>query len=136
MDRIFKRPFLWPGAAGRTTLLSTPIGPLGPAATTTISARRRRSYSSLVQSASCSCPFLFLDTLVVVDRRPWRCPDLGHPFTRFLAATGCPATRRTTRFQRRYYEGREALTHTDPGQELRPHSPKIPIRWIDRTASL
>src|SRR5262249_8771392 len=46
----------------------------------------------------------------------WRCPDLGHPFTRFLAAKGCPATRRITRFQWRYYEGREALTHPIPGR--------------------
>src|SRR5215831_12812704 len=29
----------------------------------------------------------------------WRCPGLGHPFTRFLAAKGCPATRRITRCQ-------------------------------------
>src|SRR5262245_49864554 len=37
--------------------------------------------------------------------QPWRCPDLGHPFTRLLAAKRCPATRTITRFQWRYYEG-------------------------------
>src|SRR5215510_12354250 len=47
----------------------------------------------------------------------WCCPDLGHPFTRFLAAKGCPATRRITRFQWRYYEGREAPTRSRAGAQ-------------------
>src|SRR5215475_13133739 len=94
--------------------LSTPIAPRGPA-------QPRRPQEEI--------PF-FLGVvgfvLMPLPRlghprrcRPqrWRCPDLGHPFTRFLVAKGCPATRRITRFQWRFYEGREAPTRSRAGAQ-------------------
>src|SRR5262249_2378849 len=88
--------------------LSTPIAPLGPA-------QPRRPQEEI--------PFFFgvvgfvlmpVPRLGHPDRcRPqqWRCPEPGHPFTRFLAVKGRPATRRFTRFQWGFYEGRKAFPY-------------------------
>src|SRR5215510_7413625 len=110
---FFERLFLWPGAAGRTTLEYA-----DRAAGTGGDDNHRRPQEEI--------PF-FLGVVGFVlmplprlghrrrCRPQRRCsPDLGHPFTRFLAAKGCPATRRITRFPWRCYEGREALTHPIP----------------------
>ena len=139
MDRIFKRPFLWPGAAGRVTLehadrTAGTCGDHKPSPPTAApsggdpilpwcSRLRAHAPSSSWTPSS-------LSTAAVALPRPRS--SLHKIFSRERVSSNSENYAISVEILR----GPGGANPPDPRQELRPHSPKIPIRLIDPTVSL
>src|SRR5262245_34097806 len=66
----------------------------------------------------------------------WRCPDLRSSLYKIFGRERVSSNSENCAISVKILRAPGGANPPDPGQELRPHSPKIPIRWIDPTVSL